>query len=305
MDELRLILIIAGILLIGLIYLFSRRSQQNGKPSAEEPHVEETEWMEEIARQRRKLAETRTQPAMDDDEAHVPVLDEVVTLPPETVVEDHQPSSTGSGSVSESAGEEAARPAEPVTEPTGDAPPSEPAVLEPEEPTGETATPEGEEADTAALEGEETDTAAPEELILVLHVTAPADMVFVGANLFSALEEVGLRFGDGGIFHYYREQEDQGPALFSVANILEPGTFEPGEPGETFTTPGIVLFMRAPGPLSARETIETMLLKSQQLAQSLGGEIRDQERKPLTEATIQSLLDQAAAFDRAAKRQTE
>jgi len=291
MDELRLILMVAGILVIGLIYLFSRRSQQrHEQPDVEEPRVEDTEWMEEIARQRRRLASGRPQPAIDEEPADVPVLDDAVA----------PASGTDSVGVPSPAPE-----VEPPLEPGAAGPPS----LQ-ERPGGATAggestTPKKPEPppEKATAGQDDTDASTTEELILVLHVTAPDEMLFAGANLFSALEEVGLRFGEGGIFHFYRELEEgeQGPILFSVANILEPGTFEPGEPGEEFATPGVVLFMRAPGPQPARQTIETMLLKSQQLAQLLGGEIRDQAREPLTEDTIRSMLDRASAFDQTAE----
>ncbi len=283
MDELRLILIVAGILIIGLIYLFSRRSHQRGESAVDEPPIEDTEWMEEIARQRRKLSSGRSQPTIDDPPTDIPVLDDAVPLPPEA--------EKGSGPVS-------APEAKPVSEPGVEE--SAPASEKSDEPAAPTE-PEPLAAEAGAAEQGSSDSGAvaAEELILVLHVTAPKEMVFVGADLFSALEEIGLRFGEGGIFHCYQELEEgeQGPPLFSVANILEPGTFEPGEPGEQFTTPGVVLFMRAPGPQPARATIETMLLKSQQLAQLLGGEIRDQNRNPLTESGIQSMLDRATAFD--------
>ena len=283
MDELRLILIVAGILIIGLIYLFSRRSHQRGESAVDEPPIEDTEWMEEIARQRRKLSSGRSQPTIDDPPTDIPVLDDAVPLPPEA--------EKGSGPVS-------APEAKPVAEPGVEE--SAPASEKSDEPAAPTE-PEPLAAEAGAAEQGSSDSGAvaAEELILVLHVTAPKEMVFVGADLFSALEEIGLRFGEGGIFHCYPELDEgeQGPPLFSVANILEPGTFEPGEPGEQFTTPGVVLFMRVPGPQPARATIETMLLKSQQLAQLLGGEIRDQNRNPLTESGIQSMLDRATAFD--------
>ncbi|HHS96795.1 MAG TPA: cell division protein ZipA [Chloroflexi bacterium] len=283
MDELRLILIVAGILIIGLIYLFSRRSYQRGESAVDEPPIEDTEWMEEIARQRRKLSSARSQPTIDESPADIPVLDDAVPLPPEA--------EKGSGPVS-------APEAEPVSKPGVEE--SAPASEKCDEPTAP-AEPAPPRAEAPAVEQKVSgDGPAGEEgLVLALHVTAPEEMVFVGADLFSALEEIGLRFGEGGIFHFYQELEEgeQGPPLFSVANILEPGTFEPEKPGEQFTTPGVVLFMCAPGPQPARTTLETMLLKSHQLAQLLGGEIRDQNRDPLTESGIQSMLDRATAFD--------
>jgi len=57
------------------------------------------------------------------------------------------------------------------------------------------------------------------------------------------------------------------------------------------------MFMRAPGAIPAQEMVKTLLLKAQQLAQLLGGEIRDEARNPINESTLKSLLDQAIAFD--------
>ncbi len=249
MDELRAILIIAGILILALIYFFSRRSQQDQRPADEKTIRKDTEWMEEIAKQRRKLARNSPVPA-DHPDTPPPLFD------------------------------------------AGPAPESEEITKEVSPQQPETAT------DPVPLEEEQTPPLPEPELIVVLHITAPRDMTFVGATLFSALEEIGLRFGEGGIFHYSRAQQDTGDApLFSVANILEPGTFVGGQMEQEFTTPGIVMFMRATGAVPAREMVETLLLKAQQLAQLLGGEIRDEAREMLSESTMKTLLDKAIGFD--------
>ncbi len=295
MDELRLILIIAGIIVLALVYFLSRRANQGQESTDEESLQEDTEWMEEIARQRRKLAESKARQPADDAPPDVPVLDDVlIDTPDETTAPVLQPepepktlSDTTPAAENHSTEKKVSLP---QIQEEAIAPPQEEALTTAAEPP------------PVAGEKQPGPAALPpqQELIVVLHVSAPKDMVFVGANLFSALEEIGLRFGEGGIFHYHHSQHDEeskNAVLFSVANILEPGTFESEQMEQEFTTPGVVMFMRAPGAVSARNMVETLLLKAQQLAQLLGGEIRDEAHNLINETTIKSLLDQAIAFD--------
>ncbi len=261
MDELRLILIITGISVLALIYFFSRRSQQNRDSTGEKTVQEDTEWMEEIARQRHKLAKTREQQPESEPLPTTPAL-HPATPPP---LFDADPSKE-------------TKPPEQSTAPSQE--------------TTAGATPSREQQSASP--------SPPQELIVVLHIIAPRDTNFVGANLFSSLEEIGLRFGEGGIFHYsHSPQDKENTTLFSVANILEPGTFVGGQMEQEFTTPGVIMFMRAPGVVPARDMVETLLLKAQQLAQLLGGEIHDEAREPLSESTMKSLLDRATTFDSA------
>ncbi len=269
MDGLRLILIIAGIIILALVYFFSRRANQDQKSPDEKSVQKDTEWMEEIARQRRKLAETRDRQPVDDFPSDIPALDDLLKNTPNKTAAPETGSTTQAGST----------------------PPAE---------TGFTEKERGSQQPEKMPESVQPPPPPPEELIVALHIFAPQDMVFVGANLFSALEEVGLRFGEGGIFHYHHSRQDgenRDTVLFSVANILEPGTFSGGQLKQEFTTPGVVMFMRAPGAIPAREMVKTLLLKAQQLAQLLGGEIRDEARNPINETALQSLLDRATAFD--------
>ncbi len=274
MDGLRLILIIIGAVVIALIYLFSRRSgaQQTG---GTDPLERDTEWMEEIARQRRRLSGDGQPPSPPAEQPReprlkVPVLDDVVPEQEPAPEPPHDPAPT----------------AQSEPEPTPEAPDG-PAAAPPEPPR---------EEPTQKPQPSPPPAAQQQELVMALHIMAPQGEEFVGATLFSTLEESGLRFGDAGIFHRYRAEDGSDP-LFSVANILEPGTFEGKGTEQSFTTPGVAMFMRAPGPAPAREMLEQMLLTARRVARELGGELRDGRRQPLSEAAIQEMLEQASAFD--------
>ena len=281
MDGLRLILIVIGAVVIALIYLFSRRAGPQ-QPDGTDPIRKDTEWMEEIARQRRRLSAPGQQPSPGESQLDVPVLDESLSAPVLDVPETPPPEQTL---------------------PAGDPEPEPlPATEETENITPEPAEKEMTGGETSQQPEQEQSSPSPapdKELVMALHVMAPDGGKFEGATLFSALEESGLRFGEGGIFHCHLPDGDaaESSILFSVANMLEPGTFEGEKTEQTFATPGVAMFMRAPGATPAREMLEKMLLTAQQVAQKLGGEIRDGRRQPLSEPTIQEMLDRASAFD--------
>ncbi|MGE0081036.1 MAG: cell division protein ZipA [Thiohalomonadaceae bacterium] len=123
---------------------------------------------------------------------------------------------------------------------------------------------------------------AAHELIVVLGVTASHGREFAGADLQAAFGKAGLYYGDMNIFHAPVDLEHlDGPRLFSVANMVEPGTLEP-EKLKLLTTPGLFLFTRLPGRVNGVETFEHLHATARFLARELGGEVCDERRQPLT-----------------------
>jgi cell division protein ZipA len=131
--------------------------------------------------------------------------------------------------------------------------------------------------------GTSAPSAAPqeEEKILVLHVQAPEGEVFLGVDLEAVLEELGMRFGDMDIYHLKLSDGQREHTLFSLANMVKPGTFDP-EQMHAFTTPGVSLFLRLPGPCNPVESFEAMLTCADRLAERLGGRVLDASRSTLT-----------------------
>ena len=107
----------------------------------------------------------------------------------------------------------------------------------------------------------------------------------------------GMLFGELGIFHYHVGQSLEGEALFSVANVLKPGTLEPAAM-ETFETPGLVMFMGLPGPSNPMIAFDTMIKAARHLAKQLDGELRDDRRSVLTEQTVQHQREQIQEYKR-------
>ena len=136
--------------------------------------------------------------------------------------------------------------------------------------------------------------ALPEELF-VINVVAPREQPFTGPNLVEAVRSNGLRYGDMNIFH--RVDATTKAHQYSVANIIEPGTFDLAEVQE-FRSPGVCFFMRLPGPEHPVDAFEDMLKVARDVAQRLGGELKDERRSVLTGQTVEHYRHRVAEFCR-------
>jgi len=135
------------------------------------------------------------------------------------------------------------------------------------------------------------------ELIIALYVVSPRESGFMGTDIFLVLEELGLKYGDMGIFHHYGIGDIKAQqAIFSVANMLEPGTFEPQRMSE-FVSPGLALFMRLPGPFGGRVAFELMLNNAQRMADMLEGWLIDAAHTQLDQKAISALRTKIANFE--------
>lgn len=134
----------------------------------------------------------------------------------------------------------------------------------------------------------------PEELILI-NVLAPREQPFTGPQVVEALRANALRFGEMNIFH--RVDTATRVFQFSVANVIEPGTFDVAEIDD-FRTPGLCFFLRLPGPESPLDAFEDMQRTARDVAQRLGGELKDERRSVLTAQTVEHYRSRVAEFCR-------
>jgi len=132
-----------------------------------------------------------------------------------------------------------------------------------------------------------------EERIIVLHVMAAGEDWISGRDLRLALHSSGLSHGRLDIFHYHGEN---GEPVFSVANIIEPGRFDPETMDDT-STPGVALFARLPGAWTATETFDRMVDTARELADRLDARALDARRSTLTRQTQQALRDELLEYE--------
>ncbi|MBS0569696.1 MAG: cell division protein ZipA, partial [Proteobacteria bacterium] len=141
----------------------------------------------------------------------------------------------------------------------------------------------------------------PIERIVTVFVAAPAEADFHGPDLVVAAEKAGLDFGDMGIFHRLVSGKPEAGPVFSMANMVKPGSFDMSQI-ESLRTPGVSFFMTLPGPLSALDAWEAMLPTAQRLAELLDGRVLDEQRNALGRQRIAHLRDELRAWDRKQER---
>lgn len=125
----------------------------------------------------------------------------------------------------------------------------------------------------------------PEERIIALRLAAPPLERFEGRQLVEALRAAGLEHGKFSIFH--RTTAD-GVTVFSVASLVEPGTFDLAHvDGRRF--PGVSLFAVLPGPLEAPVLLEEMIATARRLAEDLQGTLQDERGAPMNAQRLADL----------------
>ncbi|MDT8281912.1 MAG: cell division protein ZipA C-terminal FtsZ-binding domain-containing protein [Gammaproteobacteria bacterium] len=126
--------------------------------------------------------------------------------------------------------------------------------------------------------------------IIVLYILPKADQVLHGAQINSSAQAMGLIFGEMNIFHY----KNEGRNVFSLANMLEPGSFNPDTIHELKTS-GLTVFMQIQKG-DPRDDLTEMLQRSYQLAGLLDARICNHRRKPLTEQDAENYRSKVSAF---------
>ncbi|WP_405221890.1 MULTISPECIES: cell division protein ZipA [Lentisalinibacter] len=219
MDELRVILLLVGIAVVGLVYWHSRRQ----------------------ARRRESQPEVRLEPAFDEND--VSADDDTASLPeleadePDATVRDDDEYDDG---------------------------------FDDDIPVGETRDFVGDSEENA----ETAEQPQIEQKIVTLRLVARGDDHFNGEQVVLALRGLGLRHGKFGIFHRVEGTDDES-IVFSVASLVEPGTFDLANIRQQ-ELPGVSMFMVLPGPKDGAEAFDEMMETARALADSLNGELLDE-----------------------------
>lgn len=138
-----------------------------------------------------------------------------------------------------------------------------------------------EQVDVVAEQQEEV--IQPPELF-IFNVVAKEDEKLGGHELLQFFLTSGFRFGDMSIFHRHQHSDGKGPILFSIANMMAPGVFDP-ENMEQFKSEGVSFFLTAPNKeINIKESFDMMLRAVEQMAEEFDCIVLNAEREPLTKA---------------------
>ena len=152
------------------------------------------------------------------------------------------------------------------------------------------------EPETPAEDNSEPEPQAEPELaetVLVLSILAREGSNLSGKSINSVAHANNMAFGEMNIYH--RMDENNQP-LFSMVNMVKPGSFDPASIHE-LQTPGISLFMQLPGPSDASDAFNEMLQTAHRMAEVLEARLCDRRRQPMTESVVEEYRNIAASFD--------
>jgi cell division protein ZipA len=137
----------------------------------------------------------------------------------------------------------------------------------------------------------------PFEKIVTLYVAARAQQSLHGPDIVVAAEKAGLTYGHMQIFHRLMDGHPERGPVFSVANIMKPGSFDMATL-QDLQTPAIAFFLTLPAPMTALDAWEKMLPTAQRMAELLDGVVLDESRNALGRQRIAHIRDELRAYDR-------
>ncbi|WP_199608900.1 cell division protein ZipA [Flocculibacter collagenilyticus] len=143
---------------------------------------------------------------------------------------------------------------------------------------------------------EEVEEELQAEEVLIIHVVTQ-DKMMPGASLLPTLLTLGFKYSDMGLFHRHQDNSGNGPVLFSLANMYNPGTFDI-DTMEQVSTQGVSLFMTLPCAGDALQNFNMMHNAAKKLAEDYNAQMLDNSRSVLTVQTVRHYVEKIREFER-------
>lgn len=140
--------------------------------------------------------------------------------------------------------------------------------------------------------------------ILVMHVKSKDPDGFNGSDLLQILLACDMRYGEKDILHRHEKADARGSLQFSVANMIEPGTFNL-EDINSFRTPGVTFFMTMPGPEDVNQAFECMIETANCLVKNLNAILLDEDHSTATLQVLNHYRERIKRFSRRLNNELE
>ena len=129
------------------------------------------------------------------------------------------------------------------------------------------------------------------DVLASINILANGPTGFNGRAIDQAARLSGLQFGAMNIYHKKNDQALGCRHLFSLANLYQPGEFDPVKV-DRFRTQGLTLFMNVPCAYQPGRVFEQMTQIARALCEKLDGRLEDHDHHPLTDQGLMVIRTQ-------------
>lgn len=114
-----------------------------------------------------------------------------------------------------------------------------------------------------------------------------------GQMILDLASELDMQLGEFNIFH--RMDPKTGKSVFSMANIVEPGSFDPDDM-QNFKTPGLTIFSQLPAPVDCVKVFSEMMNVAKRISYIVGAEMQDSTHSVMTSQSIEHERDELVQY---------
>ncbi len=114
----------------------------------------------------------------------------------------------------------------------------------------------------------------PDSKVVTVRIMPQQGAAFPAEELILALRSAGLRHGQFGIFHAHAEDDER--IRFSVASLVEPGSFDLSKLKESEYR-GISMFAVLPAPENGLQLFDDMVAKAREITKAIDGCLVDEQ----------------------------
>ncbi len=129
------------------------------------------------------------------------------------------------------------------------------------------------------------------DVLASINILANGPTGFSGHAIDQAARLCGLQFGAMNVYHKKNDQALGCRHLFSLANLYQPGEFDPAQV-DRFRTQGLTLFMNVPCAYQPVRVFEQMAQIAKGLCEKLDGRLEDHDHHPLTDQGLMVIRTQ-------------